>query len=185
MDIGRTRDLTVIWILEQLGDVKYTRAVVCLEKRRFAEQREALYPILRLPNFSRCCIDKTGIGTQFAEEASEEFGAYRVEGIQFTNQSKAEMAPPLKADFEGRHIRIPNNNIIRSDLRGIRKETTAGGLTRYAGERTKDGHADRFWGLALARLAAKSDQPAGAIYVFGSTKQSLAMAARQDRTVFS
>jgi phage FluMu gp28-like protein len=155
VDIGRTRDLTVIWVVELLGDVKYTRAIICLDKRRYAEQRETLYPILELPNMARCCIDKNGIGNQFAEDAAEKFTAYRVEGFGFTNQSKAEIAPPLKAAFEDRTLRLPNDGKIRADLRSIRKETTASNNTRYAGERTANGHADRFWALALALYAAK------------------------------
>jgi phage FluMu gp28-like protein len=37
----------------------------------------------------------------------------------------------------------------------MRKEATASGNIRFTGERTKNGHADRFWGLALALHAAK------------------------------
>ena len=31
VDIGRKKDLTVLWVLEELGDVLYTRAVVEME----------------------------------------------------------------------------------------------------------------------------------------------------------
>ena len=36
------------------------------------------------------------------------------------------------------------------------EETTASGGIRFCAERTSDGHADRFWALALAVYAASS-----------------------------
>lgn len=156
MDIGRTKDLTVLWVLEKVGDVKYSRAVIVLEKRKFAEQRSALYDIAALPNFVRGCIDQNGIGRQLAEEAEDKFGEYRLAGIDLTNQSKSEIAPPVKASFEDRSVRIPDDNIIKADLRSIRKGYTPGGKDTYAGERGVNGHADRFWAFALANLAGKT-----------------------------
>lgn len=155
VDIGRDHDLTVIWALEKLGSVFYTRKLICLQKAPFAEQEDALYPLLEHPRLRRCCIDQNGIGRQFTERARARF-KHRVEGIKFTNQSKEEMAYPLKAAFEDKTVRIPNEKLVRADLRNIRKQATAGGNTRFAGERNANGHSDRFWALALALLAGKS-----------------------------
>ena len=52
-------------------------------------------------------------------------------------------------------MRIPADKWVRADLRSMRKEATASGNVRFTGERTGSGHADRFWGLALALHAAK------------------------------
>ena len=60
------------------------------------------------------------------------------------------------SEDEDRSVRIPDRQEIFSDLRSIRKETTASGNVRFAGEKTKNGHADRFWSLALALHASKS-----------------------------
>lgn len=43
---------------------------------------------------------------------------------------------------------------IRADLRKVQKVTTAAGNIRFVAESTPDGHADRFWALALAIHAA-------------------------------
>ena len=51
-------------------------------------------------------------------------------------------------------LRIPYDATIRSDLRSVTKQTTAAGNIRFTAERTPDGHADRFWALALAVHAA-------------------------------
>ena len=156
VDIGRTTDLTVIWVIERVGGISLTRRVIEMKNTKFAAQEAELYQILDLPQVRRCCIDQTGIGRQFAERASERFGKYKVEGIHFTGPVKEELAYPVRAAFEDRSVRIPDRQEIFSDLRSIRKETTASGNVRFAGEKTKNGHADRFWSLALAMHAGKT-----------------------------
>jgi phage FluMu gp28-like protein len=138
--------------------------VVCLERATFAEQEERLYGILARPNLKRCCIDQTGIGRQFAERAAQRFGRYKVEGISFTSGVKEDLAYTTRTAFEKKTVRIPADKWIRADLRSMRKEATASGNIRFTGERTRNGHADRFWGLALALHAAK--QPANTNRVF-------------------
>jgi len=60
-------------------------------------------------------------------------------------------------------VRIPNRDKIRSDLRAIKKETTASGNIRFTADRGANGHSDRFWALALALHAAKTQQEIGAM----------------------
>jgi phage FluMu gp28-like protein len=155
VDIGRTHDLTVIWIMEKVGGVYFTRRVIEVSKEMFSSQEERLYPLIAHPKVRRCCIDSTGLGKQFAERAQQRFGKYKVEAVSFTPGVKEELAYPVRAAFEYRNLRIPDNKFIRSDLRGIRKETTTSGNIRFTGERGKDGHCDRFWALALALHAGK------------------------------
>jgi phage FluMu gp28-like protein len=156
VDVGRVNDLTVIWVLEKLLDTFYTRKRIELRNVRFAEQEAILYPILALPNMVRCCIDNTGIGRQFAERAQEKFGTYKVEPINFTMASKEEMAYPVRTAFEEGRIRIPEDKNIRADLRSIKKIQSTGDHVRFAADRGANGHADRFWAIALAMLAGKS-----------------------------
>lgn len=155
IDIGRDHDLTSFFLLEEQGDVLYQRKQIDLQGMPFSDQEAILYPWLGLPSLRRACIDQTGLGRQFAERGQERFGSYRIEGVTFTAQSKEEMAYPLRGSFEDRKIRIQADPKLRSDLRAVKKETTAAGNIRFAADRGKNGHADRFWGLALARHAAK------------------------------
>jgi len=148
MDIGRKKDLSVIWIMEKLGDVAWTRKVIELERRPFREQRGILFEIL--PYVRRACIDSTGLGMQLAEEAQEAFGEYKVEAVSFTQPVKEELAFGLRRKFEDRTIRIPVDRNIREDLHGVRKVTTTAGNIRFDGARTAAGHNDRFWAIALA-----------------------------------
>lgn len=162
VDIGRDRDFTVIWVAEKLGDVLYTRRAIVLEQETFDVQESVLYAILELPNVLRCCIDRTGIGRQFAERAATRFGKFKVEGIHFTGPVKEELAYPVRAAFEDKSVRIPSDAKLRADLRAIKKETTASGNIRFTADAGPNGHSDRFWALALAKHAAKTVSPVGA-----------------------
>jgi phage FluMu gp28-like protein len=164
VDIGRDHDLTVIWVIEKLGDVAFTRAVLCLERQTFDAQESVLYDLLALPSVRRCCIDQTGLGRQFAERAAQRFGRYKVEGIQFTSAVKEDLAYTARAAFEKKTVRIPADKFIRADLRSMRKEATASGNIRFTGERTANGHADRFWALALALHAARQQTTTNRIF---------------------
>lgn len=155
VDVGRDHDLTVIWVVERLGDVCFTRLVLELQNQTFEAQEHELYRVLQLPQVRRCCIDCTGIGRQFTERAQKRWGEYKVEAVNFTGPVKEELAYPLRAAFEDKTVRVPNSPKIRADLRAIKKETTAAGNIRFTADRGKNGHADRFWALALALHAGK------------------------------
>ncbi|MGE9296380.1 MAG: terminase large subunit domain-containing protein [Puniceicoccales bacterium] len=159
VDIGRDHDLTVFWLIEQIGQYAFSRKVICIAERPFSEQEEILYELMHLPGLRRVCIDQTGLGRQFAERAIERFGRHRVEGITFTAPVKEDLAYPLRRAFEDRTIRIPADKHIRADLRAVRKEHTSAGNIRFSAERGPSGHADRFWALALALHAARNPTP--------------------------
>ena len=158
MDIGRKKDLSVIWILELLGNVKYTRVIKEMDRTPFHIQEEVLSNILKHRNLRRCCIDSTGLGMQLAETAQKKFGQYRVEAITFTNKVKEELAYNLRTNFEDKTVYIPSEHDIREDLHSVRRITTTAGNIRFDVEKSEaSGHADRFWALALALYAAGSN----------------------------
>ena len=162
VDIGRVHDLTAIWVLEVINQMYYTRRVITLENQPFEMQEKILYDLLRFPRVYKCLIDQTGIGMQFTERAKRKFGQ-KVDGVHFTGQMKEEMAYPVRVAFESRTLRIPPDNQIRADLRSGRKETSGSGNIRIGAERTRNGHADRFWALALALHATKQFRDCGAM----------------------
>lgn len=152
VDIGRKKDLTVLWVVEKLGDVLYTRHVEELSKMRKSEQEKVLWPWFE--KCARICIDQTGLGIGWVDDAQDKFGQYRVEGVSFTSATKEALAYPIRSRMEDRRIRIPHSGPIRADLRQVTKQVTAAGNIRFMAERTPDGHADRFWALGLAIHAA-------------------------------
>ena len=163
VDIGRTKDLTCFWLLEDAGGVLLTRKLVTMQNATFDSQEKAFYELMDLPGLRRACIDQTGIGRQFAERAVKRYGR-KAEGVTFSGPVKETLAYPLKAAMEDRSLRIPDDSAVFGDFRAIRKTTTSAGNIRFEGERTKDGHSDRFWSCALA-LHAKSGRPAGPAFM--------------------
>ena len=154
VDIGRKKDLTVLWVVEQLGDVLYTRHVEGLQNMRKSEQEKVIWPW-----FERCdriCIDATGLGIGWADDAQDKFGEHRVEAVTFTPRSKEALAYPIRGAMEDRTLRIPQDPKIRADLRQVTKQVSTTGNVRFTAERTPDGHADHFWALGLAVHAASS-----------------------------
>ena len=156
IDIGRSHDLTVLWIVEKTGPVAVTRRVIELRDVAFSLQEATIYPYLALPNLRRVCIDETGIGRQFAERAQERHGRHRVEPVTFTGPVKEELAYPLRGALEDGNFRLPDDPAIFADFRAIKKMQTAAGNVRFAADRGKNGHADRFWAAALALHAGKT-----------------------------
>ncbi len=158
IDIGRNHDLTVFWLMEKVQNVFFTRKVLALQNTPFNEQENILKHFLAIPSLKRICIDQTGIGRQFTEEAQRKFGKYRVEGVTFTNSLKESLAYSTRTTFENRHVRIPDSRAIITDLRAIKREFTSAGNLRFAADRGKNGHSDHFWALCLALHASQPSQ---------------------------
>lgn len=154
LDIGRVSDLTSLCVLEKSGCRHFIRRRIDLKGVSFTEQEARLYPWMSLAR--RGCIDATGLGMQFAERAARRFGASRAEGVVFTGPVKEDLAYPVRSAFEDGAVRLGfDDDALVSDIRKIRKETTASGNVRFAADRGEGGHADRFWALALAIHAGK------------------------------
>lgn len=156
IDIGRKKDLTVLWVLEELGDVLYTRHVEALRNMRKSDQEKILWPWIE--RCDRSSWDATGLGIGWSDDAQDKFGEYAVEAVTFTTRSKEALAYPVRGKMEDRKLRIPYSNPIRADLRSVTKQVSAAGNLRFTAERTPDGHADHFWALALAINAAGSGE---------------------------
>lgn len=168
VDIGRKKDLTVIYVIEKVAGQFLTRHIVCLQNMPKPQQEEILWPILEIPTVQRACMDYTGLGIGWGDDAQAQFGKYRIELVTFTPRVKEELAYPVKAAMEDRTLKIPYDKFLRADLRAIRKETTASNNIRFTAESNEDGHADRFWALALAIHAGKSATSPGSFHRFAS-----------------
>ncbi len=157
VDIGRRRDLTVIWVLARRGDTYVTRSVIELAGATFRAQFDAIAEYLALRNLTRCCIDAGGLGMQLAEQAQERFGRHKVEAVTFTAGFKAQIAGRLRVAVEDAAIRIPVDEGIRNDWHSVERRISAGGRIVLEAARQEGSHADRFWAAALALHAADDD----------------------------
>jgi phage FluMu gp28-like protein len=163
LDVARHHDLCVIDVGEKIGNITYDRLRIELLNQPFSQIESQLYPLLALPQLKRACIDQTGLGHQLAERARERFG-WKVEPINFTNAMKEQLAFALRQAFEDAQLRIPADDKLRADLRGLKKELTPSGKLSFVGE-TEDSHCDRTWAKALRQHAARRLPSAGAILI--------------------
>lgn len=175
MDIAARGDMTVIAVLEAVGDVLITRELVELRRTSFAEQLAELDRVLNSYRVARVAIDQTGMGEMPVEEAKRRHGSYRIEGVLFTAARKLELAVGLKDRFQQRRIRIPASTDLVDDLRSIRAEVAGAGLPRLMAVRQGGSHGDRFWALALAVASAASER-----FEYGYEAVKLRRAAQSD-----
>lgn len=157
VDIGIRNDLFVVWVLEQVGDVLWTRELITRRRAPFTEQDALLDDVFARYHVIRCCMDQTGMGEKPVEDAKRRHGESRVEGVVFSTASKLVLATLGKEAFEDKTIRIPIDQNLRSDLHKLQKTTSATGAPRFVAESDANGHADRTWACFLALNAAHED----------------------------
>jgi phage FluMu gp28-like protein len=160
VDIAARHDLFVIWVLEQVGDVHWTREIITRRRISFFEQDALLDSVFQRYRVTRCCMDKTGMGEKPVEDAQRRYGSTRVEGVLFTSPNKLTMATLGKQAFEAKKLRIPLADAdLRADLHKLKKITGPTGTPRFVAESDGAGHADRAWACFLALNAASGSGP--------------------------
>lgn len=155
MDIGRRKDLSVIWVLEDLGTVLATRLVVTLENMKFRDQLNELIDICERFNVRAGRIDGQGIGMQLAEDAEADIGSHVV-GVDMTHQAKERIATAVLTTYQDGGYLVPDDDKIREGVHKVERAVSPTGKIRYVAPRDEDGHADEFWALGLATDAARS-----------------------------
>lgn len=179
MDIGRSRDISVLSVFEKSGPLFRCLALLRMDGKRLPYQQAQLDALCLLPRFRRVCIDMTGIGLGLFEYAQEKHGSARVGGINFSTtvpvtdriQAEGRKAPSVKvteamamellAVYEEHRIQHMADRDLRDDLRKPERITTPGGRVSIAATRDEAGHADHFWSFALAIEASGVSQGRG------------------------
>ncbi len=153
-DVAVRGDLSVVVVLEQVGDVFWMREMIEMRRVPMTEQWEIFSEVMRRYRVGRGCIDQTGMGEGAVAEMQRRHGTDRIEGVMFTGPNKLVMATAGRQAFEDRTVRIPMGNAaLRADLHKLRRVASATGAPRFVAERDDD-HADRTWALFLAIHAA-------------------------------
>ena len=152
IDIGRTRDRTVIWTWEKQNDLCLCREIKVLHDVPFAEQRVEIDR--RLNNHVvKCRIDAGGIGKPLAEDLERDYPGV-VEGMTLGVDAQKKLSERLRVGFETRAVRIPSDQDLRDDLQLV----TIGKMgTVETGRSSTVGHADRFWASAMGYDVAATE----------------------------
>jgi hypothetical protein len=166
-DFARQGDLSVVSLLLVGGKLRHVarlemRDVTTPEQRR---QMERLIKALG-QRCNRVVIDMTGNGTGLAEELADRYGslilpvhfgrsvdldeAMRLDGDKRGTMPIPErMAIDLSRAFDDGLIEVPDDPILLDDLRKPYR-VQSGNRVSIAAAKTAEGHADRFWSIALA-----------------------------------
>ena len=160
IDIGRFKNLSVLWIVEQITQTHFsTRYIRVFEKTDFVQQFAIINSIIKeLPKLRRICIDQTGMGIGLTDFLKHKHGSSLIEGITLTGKNKEVMAFRIQRLLQDYDFDIPNEQYIFDDLHSIKQDTTATGNIRLHAATNEDtgSHADYFWAAALALEAATS-----------------------------
>ena len=155
-DVARRVHLAVVAVLEQIGDVLWLRELVVMRDTPFREQREQIARVLNSYRVVRVAVDQTGMGEAQTEILQDAHGRTLVEGVLLTGPTRLNVATALRTVFEDLKIRVSRERKLRDDVRSMRRAAGATGAPRlYAEDDESEGHADRFWALALGAAAAE------------------------------
>ena len=163
-DFGRVSDETALVVIEQTPFSQGNDAlfVVYIETHQNKPLTHAIGRIKYLDSkfhFKRIFLDATGMGTGPSDILKEELGG-RVEGINFTLNSKAEMFTNLKLLLQQGKLKIPtpdnsipNTKKLTYQLLSIQSEYTSSGIPKLS--HPDNTHDDSVCALALASLYFK------------------------------
>ena len=155
VDVARRRDLWVAAVLERVGDVLWLRELVVRQGISFKRQRAIVGDLAKGYRPVRIAVDQTGMGEGIVEQLKDDHGKHRVDGVLMTGPRRLDVATALRERVEDQKLRIPADDDLRRDLHSIRAEAGPTGQPRLLADMAEtDGHADRFWALALACGAA-------------------------------
>ena len=166
-DFARQGDLSVVSLMLVGGRIRH---IARLEMRDVSspEQRRQMERLIKAlgQRCSRVVIDMTGNGTGLAEELADRYGslilpvhfgrsveldeALRLDGDKRGTMPIPErMAIDLARAFDDGLIEIPDDPLLLDDLRKPYR-VQSGNRVSIAAAKTAEGHADRFWSIALA-----------------------------------
>ncbi len=156
-DVGRHKDLSVLFLMGRTADGKKRDfARIELKNETYKKQKEMIIKAYKeLPVF-RGKIDRTGIGDNIYEDVHAVVGD-RVEGVQFTQESKEILAIDVKRGLEQKEFLLSNDKEFHMQIHSIKRIDRGGGKHfSYDASRDDKGHADSFWAWALANSAVVS-----------------------------
>jgi len=163
IDIGRTTDLTVIVEAKRLGDVVWIVGIEALRNVHMDDQRDRAIATLGRTDghkLGRALIDRGGIGRDLSDHLERRF-ATRVKGVDFSQDTKEQMAVTFRSALESGRLRFwvggesfEQVRSLRSELISIKAKAASGGKLAFETPRTATGHGDRAWAAMLAITAA-------------------------------
>jgi len=154
VDLGKHRDYSVVAVVERKGDL--LRLVHCYRFPLETSYATVIGYVKALVDkwqtVYRIAVDKTGLGDPIVEDMIQS-GIPNVEGVNFTERKKEEIATVLKRKMVEGHFKIPYDHDLINELNLERFEIAKTGKVHFS--HPEGTHDDRFWAVALAAYAAR------------------------------
>lgn len=178
IDIGHTKDQTVIYIIEDYGEYA---AIIYIEEwvnKPYEEQKLLLLDILNKyrPHFVH--VDSTGPGEDTAEWLASHYGSV-VECVKFTPQEKDLLVVNTYIQMHAQRLAIPSEeddrygDILYNQLRNVQRERSErSGNIKYV-QLEGQLHDDHFWAFCLATAYMTSPNAMAGTYIIGSKESSM------------
>ncbi|MFH5805430.1 terminase large subunit domain-containing protein [Alienimonas sp. DA493] len=158
IDIGLTHDATAAWCLERVAPRTYvTRALVVMQGVPLAEQERRLVELLTAwdRRLSAGKVDMGSVGRQLADALAAKFR--RMETVSCSSAWQGRSAAAVQLAATERRLTVPGletggaDPVLVADFGAVNQTgELPDGSPRVETARGEHGHADRFWGLALA-----------------------------------
>lgn len=155
-DFGRTSDLTVIDVGQELSDLTVTVPVtVELKNMPIEQQFQVLCFIVdALPRFLAGKMDATGNGLGLAERLQEKYGYDRIEAVKISQTWYLENGPRLKSHVDDQTLQLIRDTDNRDDLRAVK---LVRGIPSIPEARNKGRHGDGAVSKMMLLAALKAD----------------------------
>ena len=162
IDIGRNRDLTVVWICEDISDGRQpmlvARHMEIMSKVDFSTQERKIAETLNKWKPRHCMIDGTNVGAMIAENLEKRFSF--CEAIKITAMTRPRWISDLVAFIrrDPVSLKIPNSNEVWADFLSVERYINKFGKEDFfiPAHRGTDSHGDRFMSMVLCLQAFMS-----------------------------
>lgn len=108
----------------------------------------------RWDSINKVLVDMSGVGDYIVEDMINA-GVTETEGVKFTQESKEKMATFLKQCMVENKLKTPYDSDLIAELNIERFELTKDGKIKF--NHPENTHDDRFWALALATCATRTE----------------------------
>jgi phage FluMu gp28-like protein len=133
----------------------------------------------RWQSIIKILVDQSGVGDYITEDMTNT-GIDNIEGVTFTQERKQEMAQHLKQAMTEKRLFIPYDSELISELNLEQYELSKDGKIRLS--HPLGTHDDRFWALALAAYASRT-QPSPRLWVISKALKNSKLQALRQRLV--
>lgn len=177
IDIGRNRDLTVIWICEDVSTSKepmfIARHMEVMSKVEFSVQERKIAETLQRWKPRHCMIDGTNVGAMIAENLEKRFSF--CESVKITASTRPRFISDLVSFIrrEPVALKIPNSNEVWADFLSVERYINKYGKEDFfiPAHRGTDSHGDRFMSMVLCLQAFMSKRSLARYTLQGEQKK--------------